>query len=246
MSPYGGARKKPRSWGGVDVASDNRQDSNHPRLARAPRRGLRGPGPQVLPTTSASRAVRWNPVIAFFPRPDSCGASVTAAPVLTWRRGRATPALLGGSAMEISGADDPGRVSMLDVNEYFDGKVKSIGFQTETLRATVGVMAPGNYEFATTEKETVTVVSGALTCEASGLRELGALRGGHELRGRCTAEVPPAGRGRHGLPLYLRVGTRPGATPFRLPFVSAVRCPIEQHGGNAARGDGAPRRAREA
>jgi len=34
---------------------------------------------------------------------------------------------------------------MLDVNEYFDGKVKSIGFQTETLRATVGVMAPGNY-----------------------------------------------------------------------------------------------------
>ncbi len=35
---------------------------------------------------------------------------------------------------------------MLDVNEYFDGRVKSIGFQTETLRATVGVMAPGTYE----------------------------------------------------------------------------------------------------
>ncbi len=43
-------------------------------------------------------------------------------------------------------ANDPGRVSMLDVNEYFDGRVKSIGFQTETLRATVGVMAPGTYE----------------------------------------------------------------------------------------------------
>jgi len=57
---------------------------------------------------------------------------------------------------------------MLDVNEYFDGKVKSIGFQTETLRATVGVMAPGNYEFATTEKETVTVVSGALTVKLPG------------------------------------------------------------------------------
>ena len=27
-----------------------------------------------------------------------------------------------------------------------DGNVKSIGFQTETLRATVGVMAPGDYE----------------------------------------------------------------------------------------------------
>ncbi len=57
---------------------------------------------------------------------------------------------------------------MLDVNEYFDGKVKSIGFQTETLRATVGVMAPGNYEFGTTEKETVTVVSGALTVKLPG------------------------------------------------------------------------------
>lgn len=52
---------------------------------------------------------------------------------------------------------------MLDVNEYFDGKVKSIGFQTETLPATVGVMAPGEYEFSTSQDETVTVVSGALT-----------------------------------------------------------------------------------
>ena len=57
---------------------------------------------------------------------------------------------------------------MLDVNEYFDGKVKSIGFQTETLRATVGVMAPGNYEFGTSEKETMTVVSGSLTVKLPG------------------------------------------------------------------------------
>ena len=48
---------------------------------------------------------------------------------------------------------------MLDVSEYFDGHVKSIGFQTETLRATVGVMAPGEYEFGTSQKETMTVVS---------------------------------------------------------------------------------------
>lgn len=52
---------------------------------------------------------------------------------------------------------------MLSANEYFDGKVKSIGFQTATLAATVGVMAPGEYEFGTTEKEVMTVVSGALT-----------------------------------------------------------------------------------
>ena len=52
---------------------------------------------------------------------------------------------------------------MLTNNEYFDGKVKSIAFQTETLPATVGVMAPGEYEFNTSQKETITVVSGALT-----------------------------------------------------------------------------------
>ncbi len=52
---------------------------------------------------------------------------------------------------------------MLDTNEYFDGKVKSIGFKTTTLPATVGVMEIGEYEFGTSQKETITVVSGALT-----------------------------------------------------------------------------------
>ena len=57
---------------------------------------------------------------------------------------------------------------MLDVNEYFDGKVKSIAFQTATLPATVGVMQAGEYEFNTDKKETVTVVSGALTVKLPG------------------------------------------------------------------------------
>ncbi len=52
---------------------------------------------------------------------------------------------------------------MFKTNEYFDGKVTSIGFQTATLPATVGVMAPGEYEFGASEKETMTVVSGTLT-----------------------------------------------------------------------------------
>jgi len=52
---------------------------------------------------------------------------------------------------------------MLETNEYFDGNVVSIAFQTETLPATVGVMAVGEYEFETNKRETVTVVSGALT-----------------------------------------------------------------------------------
>jgi hypothetical protein len=52
---------------------------------------------------------------------------------------------------------------MLETNEYFAGKVKSIGFKTATLPATVGVMEIGEYEFGTSQKETMSVVSGALT-----------------------------------------------------------------------------------
>ncbi len=51
---------------------------------------------------------------------------------------------------------------MFQVNEYFDGKVKSIGFQGPELASTVGVMAAGEYEFGTTQKETMTVVAGEL------------------------------------------------------------------------------------
>ncbi len=52
---------------------------------------------------------------------------------------------------------------MFKVNEYFNGAVKSIAFQTETLPATIGVMATGDYEFGTSQKEYMTVVSGSLT-----------------------------------------------------------------------------------
>ncbi len=52
---------------------------------------------------------------------------------------------------------------MFKSNEYFDGKVVSIAFQTETLPATVGVMAKGDYEFSTSKKETMQVTSGSLT-----------------------------------------------------------------------------------
>ena len=52
---------------------------------------------------------------------------------------------------------------MPSVNNYFDNKVTSIAFQTSTLPATVGVMEIGEYEFGTSEFETMSVVSGALT-----------------------------------------------------------------------------------
>ncbi|HED16606.1 MAG TPA: pyrimidine/purine nucleoside phosphorylase [Gammaproteobacteria bacterium] len=57
---------------------------------------------------------------------------------------------------------------MTRINEYFDGNVKSIAFQTETLPATVGVMVPGEYVFDTSDREKVTVISGALTIQLTG------------------------------------------------------------------------------
>ena len=57
---------------------------------------------------------------------------------------------------------------MFKSNEYFDGKVKSIAFATATGPATVGVMAPGEYEFGTAKKEIMSVVSGKLTVKLPG------------------------------------------------------------------------------
>ncbi|MCG8707160.1 pyrimidine/purine nucleoside phosphorylase [Brenneria sp. 4F2] len=52
---------------------------------------------------------------------------------------------------------------MLNVNEYFAGKVKSIGFESDSVgRASVGVMAAGEYTFGTGQPEAMTVISGAL------------------------------------------------------------------------------------
>lgn len=59
----------------------------------------------------------------------------------------------------------------MDVNEYFSGKVKSISFQTATLGATVGVMDIGEFEFSTSKKEVMTVVSGCLQVKLPGESE---------------------------------------------------------------------------
>jgi len=51
---------------------------------------------------------------------------------------------------------------MFKVNEYFDGRVKSIAFKTAQGPATVGVMAAGEYAFGTSAVEIMRVVSGSL------------------------------------------------------------------------------------
>ena len=52
---------------------------------------------------------------------------------------------------------------MLKTNQYFDGKVASIGLQTQTLPATVGVMDIGEYSFDTNQHEVMTVINGKLS-----------------------------------------------------------------------------------
>ncbi|HHL2561683.1 TPA: pyrimidine/purine nucleoside phosphorylase [Yersinia enterocolitica] len=52
---------------------------------------------------------------------------------------------------------------MLKFNEYFTGKVKSIGFDSsDTGQASVGVMEAGEYTFSTAKPEKMTVISGSL------------------------------------------------------------------------------------
>ncbi len=98
---------------------------------------------------------------------------------------------------------------MFKVNEYFDGKVKSLAFRTAEGPATIGVMAPGEYEFGTSTVEIMTVVSGALTVKLPGERRLEGLPGRPELHGRGRPEVPAQGRGGRGLPLPLQIGAQP-------------------------------------
>ncbi|PYB86909.1 pyrimidine/purine nucleoside phosphorylase [Pseudomonas fulva] len=57
---------------------------------------------------------------------------------------------------------------MFKVNEYFNGTVKSIAFTGEEGPATVGVMAPGEYEFGTAKREIMHVVSGELVVQLPG------------------------------------------------------------------------------
>ena len=57
---------------------------------------------------------------------------------------------------------------MFKSNEYFDGKVRSLAFETKEGPATIGVMAPGTYEFGTSTPEIMTVITGALEIQLPG------------------------------------------------------------------------------
>jgi uncharacterized protein YaiE (UPF0345 family) len=57
---------------------------------------------------------------------------------------------------------------MLKHNTYFEGNVQSVGFERNGRKATVGVIAPGEYHFGTDAPERMTVVSGELEAKIAG------------------------------------------------------------------------------
>lgn len=60
---------------------------------------------------------------------------------------------------------------MFSTNEYFDGRVKSLSFKTREGKATIGVMAEGEYEFGTSSEELMTVTSGQMSALLPGEKE---------------------------------------------------------------------------
>ena len=77
---------------------------------------------------------------------------------------------------------------MFKVNEYFDGTVKSIGFAMAEGPATIGVMAPGEYEFGTSQREVMTVISGALTVKLPGASDWQTFKAGNSFEVAANAK----------------------------------------------------------
>lgn len=72
----------------------------------------------------------------------------------------------------------------ISVNEYFDGKVKSLGFASTSGKATVGVMVAGEYEFGTGAPEKMTLIEGAWELKLPGAAEFRSFARGE------TADIP--------------------------------------------------------
>ncbi|RLJ74742.1 pyrimidine/purine nucleoside phosphorylase [Pedobacter alluvionis] len=51
---------------------------------------------------------------------------------------------------------------MITENQYFDGNVKSLGYETAEGKSTVGIINPGEYTFGTDQKEIMLVIEGKL------------------------------------------------------------------------------------
>lgn len=60
---------------------------------------------------------------------------------------------------------------MLSHNSYFDDQVQSLGFERHGRKASVGVLAEGEYHFGTAAAERMSIVSGAVSVTLDGESE---------------------------------------------------------------------------
>jgi len=51
---------------------------------------------------------------------------------------------------------------MIKINEYYDGKVKSLGNKLNNTEFTVGIIESGEYSFSTEKEEHMTIVYGSM------------------------------------------------------------------------------------
>jgi uncharacterized protein YaiE (UPF0345 family) len=57
---------------------------------------------------------------------------------------------------------------MIKVNNYFDGNVKSLGFERQEAAFTAGVVLPGTYTFDTESEEHLTITVGEIEVQPPG------------------------------------------------------------------------------
>ncbi len=60
---------------------------------------------------------------------------------------------------------------MITVNEYFGGNVKSLAYLSPEGKSTIGIIEKGEYQFGTTQHETMTVIEGSLKALLPGTDE---------------------------------------------------------------------------
>jgi uncharacterized protein YaiE (UPF0345 family) len=57
---------------------------------------------------------------------------------------------------------------MITISEYFEGAVKSLGYQSPEGKSTIGVIESGEYEFGTLMHETMLIIEGELEAKLPG------------------------------------------------------------------------------
>ncbi len=77
---------------------------------------------------------------------------------------------------------------MIVVNEYFEGKVKSIGFDNSEGKVSTGLMDVGEYVFSTAQQELMQVMSGALQIKQVGETEFTEYKSGTEFEVPANSE----------------------------------------------------------